>query len=449
MKTACATLTVCASVIACGSSDGGGSVRDAGVSQDAATGDGGPSDVWTPTFTDEVVEGLSSTAVVGDFAEMVLSPSGAPAIAYGYVPAASDVPEIHFAQRSSADGTWTTERVVIPAANEPQTNGTIRGLGLGYVDGSAHVVYLGGDDDDRGVIADLTDLMLSTRSAGGTWTERTLVDTSGEAPGDCPGTQDTCNFGNVVGSSAAIAVDAAGSAFAVSYRDTHGGFALEDLRLSDVEVYSEGGPFRNSNVDPVSSGGNAGNIMFTASNKILTVYNREVSLTSDAQPIGVWAALYDAGAWTKVKVWDHTSGSKLRLAQAPNGLIYMAIYDQTDNDLVLASSDDDGMTWATETVESVGYTGLHPSVAIDLEGDPVVAYTYCGPASGGCSSLGAKSEVRVARKKGGTWLTRLVHDGQGFGGVGYFTSVQVLADGKLVFAFQDARNSDLVFVREE
>ncbi|MBK8009895.1 MAG: exo-alpha-sialidase [Deltaproteobacteria bacterium] len=442
-------MVVSASVVGCGSNDesnGGG--RDAGILD--AAGDGGPTDAWTwtPSFTDEVVEGLSSEAVVGDFAEMVLSPSGEPSIAYGYVPAASDVPEIHFAQRSSASGTWTTERVVIPAANEPQTNGTIRGLGLGYVDGLPHVVYIGGDDDDRGVISDLTDLMLSTRSAGGTWSERTLVDTSGEAPGVCPGTQDTCNFGNVVGSNAAIAVDAAGSAFAVSYRDTHGGFALEDLRLSDVEVYSEGGPFQNSNVDPVSSGGDAGNILFTASNKILVVYNREVALTSDPV-IGVWAALYDAGTWTKVKVWDQPSGSKLRLAQAPDGLIYMAIYDQTRSDLVLASSDDDGMTWTTETIESIGYTGLHPSVAIDLEGDPVIAYTYCGPAGGGCSTLGAKSEVRVTRKKGGSWITRRVHDGQGFGGVGYFTSVQVLADGKLVFAFQDSRNSDLVFVREE
>ena len=303
-----------------------------------------------------------------------------------------------------------------------------------------------GDDDGRDNVEEPTDLMLGVRS-GGAWAFRTLVDVSTEASdGDCSA---YCNQGFVVGSHAALAADPDGSGFAVVYRDTHLGFARDDLLQSDVEVYAEGGPVTNTVVDAERAGGANANIGYTASGDLFVAYNVE-SAPGGEDITGVWAAVRSGGQWRRARVLDAVTTHKIGLAAAQDGTLYLAIYDASDEDLVFATSTDDGETWTTERLEEAGSTGLFPSLSLDASGRPVVSYTYCGPATDSAcpATLGARAEVRLARREADGWHTYDVDDGQGFGRVGLFTSIAVAPDGKLGVAFVDDGNGDLLFARE-
>lgn len=429
-------------LLACGSSNPGtsdGGAADGGT----MTQDMGESS-QDPVFACEVVDGLGSNSIVGDNTAIALTDDGRPALAYGVVPSGSSDREIHYAEQD-ANGDWSTELIVRPGANAPG-GGELTGLGLAFVQGVPHVVYQGGDDDGVATTPFPTDLMLSEKR-GGTWTERTLVDTSAEAPATCDEIQNYCNTGGVVGTHASIKANQGG--FAVVYRDTHFGFAKDDFGRSDVEVYAEGGPFTNSNVDPVRSGGAFGDLAFTAGGMVVA-YNLEKPIAGEERT-GVWAAFYDGAAWQLRRVSESQTTSKVSIGEAPDGTIYLAMYHANNADLVVASSSDGGDTWTTETPDSRGKTGLHPSLSFDAQGRPVVAYAYCGPQSEqGCpGQLGQRSEVRLARKEAGGWATYTVDDGQGNGFVGLFNRIVTLPDGKLGVAFQDSRNNDLLFAREQ
>lgn len=441
MKARLAALLLAAGALACsgedGPSDGGGPGVDGGV---VDTGAGGPNG---PEFSVEVVEGLGSSALVGDFAQAAVGPEGRFVVAYGFAPAGGGEREIHYGVEG-ADGLWTSELVTRPG--EAIAGGDdLKGLGLALVGGTPHVVFLGGDDDGRPTVEEPTDLVLATRGGAGSWTLRTLVDVSTEATGDC---SEYCNEGFVVGSHAAISADDAGG-FAVVYRDTHIGFARDDLALADVELYSEGGAFpRNSVVDAERGGGEHANVRHTPGGGLFVAYSMAGNGGEDT---GVWAAVYDAtDGWRLRRVWERRTTSRVGLAATADGALHVALYDSGDADLVVATSTDDGDTWSTERVDSAGKTGLFPSLAVDASGRLVVSYAYCGPASDrDCpTTLGPDAEVRLARKEASGWQTYSVDDGQGFGRVGLFTSIAVDAAGKLGVAFVDDQNGDLLFARE-
>lgn len=422
---------------------GGETPADSGSPDGGEIGTDGGTNPQAPEFERDVVEGLGTEAVIGDFAQAAVAPDGRFTVAYGYIPPGGGEREIHYAVRGD-DGTWATELVTVPGAAIPGGD-DLKGLGLTYVGGAAHVVFLGGDDDGRATLEEPTDLLLGVRN-NGAWSFRTLVDISTEATGDC---SEYCNEGFVVGSYAAIAANPDGAGFAVVYRDTHLGFATDDLNQSDVEVYAEGGPVANVVVDPERSGGPHGNITYTPQGGLLVAYNLEFQ-PGNEDITGVWAAVYTGGAWRLRRILPTLTSAKVGVASAADGTLYVAFYDVADSDLILATSVDDGDTWTTERVDSSGKTGLHPSLALDAEGRPVLAYTYCGPASDrNCpNSLGPQSKVRLARREASGWKLYDVDDGQGFGRVGFFNSIVVGPDGKLGVAFADDANGDLLFARE-
>ncbi len=412
---------------------------DAGPSADTGVAPQGPS------FTIDVVEGLGSSAVVGDFAQAANSPSGGYVVAYGFTPAGGGEREIHFASHDG-DGAWSPELVTRPGEAIPGGD-DLKGLGLAYVGGEPHVVFLGGDDDGRATIEEPTDLVMATKS-GGQWTLRTLVDVSTEATGDC---SEYCNEGYVVGSYAAIAANPSGAGFAVVYRDTHLGFAVDDLNQADVEVYVEGGPVpTNTMVDPERGGGTHGTIAYTPQGGLMAAYTVEFSPGTE-DIAGVWAAVYAQGAWRLRRVHNRVTSAKIGAATTPDGTLYLAFFDTAEADLMVATSTDEGESWQTERVDSRGKTGIHPSLAIDAEGRPIISYGYCGPASDrGCpSTLSAESEVRLARLEAGGWALYPVDDGQGFGRVGFSTSITVDDSGKIGIAYVDDGNGDLLFAREQ
>ncbi len=397
--------------------------------------------------TTEVIEGLNSGAIVGDNAVMVLGGNGQPTVAYGFVPAGTSDRELHYAERLS-DGTWSTQTITSGSGFDG-SNVDFTGLGLAHVRGGPHVVYLGGDGDGVATTPFPTDLVLATRS-GGTWSERIIADTSADAGGTCrEGTQNTCNVGNVVGSHASIKANASGNGFAVAYRDTHFSYGLEDRRRADVEVYAEGGALMRSLVDPERSGGHLGDITYLQDGTLLLAYNLEVPPNEDET--GVWVSYQNGANWEPVKVWPSQAASKIHLATAPGGDVYMVFNDVDNVDLIVLKSTDGGQSWSTEHTETAGKTGLHPNITLDQDGLPVVVYTYCGPQTEfNCpGQLSDISEVRMVRLKNNLWEKHTVDKG----GVGSFNSVAVLSDGKLVFSYQrepTRANSglDLIYARE-
>lgn len=431
------------SLAACSSDDPG---SDAGAGADAGPGvDAQVNNTPRIAFDVAVVEGLGSSAIVGDFAQAVVGPSGRFSVAYGYVPPGGGEREIHYAELG-ADGAWSSELVIVPGEAIPGGD-DLKGIGFDVVDGVPHVAFLGGDDDGRPTVEEPTDLVLATRGANGSWTTRTLVDVSTEATGDC---SEYCNEGFVVGSQAALRATPDGSGFAVVYRDTHLGFARDDLGLADVEVYAEGGSLpRNAVVDPERGGGEHSNLAFTPGGDLVVAYN-VASESAGNDVTGVWAAVYTGGEWRLRQVWDRQTSARVGVA-ASDEQMFVAFYDTGDSDLVVARSTDGGDTWTTERVDSAGKTGLFPSLALDPQGRPVVSYTYCGPSSDrDCpSTLGPEAKVRLAREFSDGWIFDDVDDGQGFGRVGLFTSVAVDADGKIGVAFVDDANGDLLFAEQE
>ena len=210
---------------------------------------------------------------------------------------------------------------------------------------------------------------------------------------------------------------------------------------------SDTGP---SLVDSERSGGSFGDIAFKPDGSVVVgyyLYRPDPAVDR----VGIWVAYGSPGSYETRRVSTSGTSSKVSIAVASDGTIYLAFFALDARDLVLATSTDGGDTWTTEAVDASGQTGLHPSLALDPQDEPVIAYTYCGATSDrDCpGTLGEDAEVRLARREGGEWKRFRIADGQGFGGVGLFNSLVVGADGKAAVAFQDSTNSDLVFVEED
>lgn len=411
-------------------------------------GAGGPdATVALPRFqvrSVEVVDGLGSDALLGDPLELMITPAGVPAVAYGAVPVGSTRREIRYAERRAEDD-WTVETAVIPGAAAP-AQGDLLALGSATFDGAVHLVYLGGDDDENVLTPFPTDLVMASRGGNGQWTERVLADTSGDAPGNCPDSQDYCNFGNVVGSHAALAAGPSG-AWAAVYRDTHASFADDDLRRSDVEVVVNSTPRL---VDPERGGGPWARIAFLPDGRVAVAYVIETAAAGRDER-GIWVAIENGGSFQPVQVTREVTIHRLGFAVSSEGQAWLTWFDAANGDLEAASSSAPFDTWSVETVDARGSVGLHPDLALSATGTPYIVYGYCGVASDrSCpGNPGADAEVRLARRQGGAWTTETVDNGEGRGGVGFYNRLHALPSGGWAIAYQDLRNNDVVVVIAE
>ena len=417
---------------ACSSDDGPGTT--APFADASVTVDGG-GQATELVFETCVIDGLNTESIVGDNAVVALDSTGRPHVAYGIVPSGTSDRLIRLATKTGACPAWSTEDVVDPGANN--SGGDLVGLGFTFVNDVPHIVYIGGDNDGD-QFDTVSDLMLSTRT-GGQWSEQTLADTSDQAVGVCPFVQDYCNRGGVVGTHPAIA--AQGQSYVVAYRDNHFGFGADDIRRADVEAVASGLGFDRSVVDPGRSGGAYTDVALTTDGRPVVAYNLEAPEPPEDR-VGVWAAVWRNGDWVLRKLSDAQTTSRTSVAAGANAL-YVAFFDSIGDDMVLATSTDDGDTWTTETIEVGGKVGLHPSLALDAQGRPVVAYTFCGDsAERRCPTrLIGQSEVRLARRRGDGWTISRVDDG--LVPAGFFNSLAIGPDGTIYVAYQDA-NNDLV-----
>lgn len=421
---------------ACGGDDSSApqaQARDAGP-----VADGGVR--LTLSTSDELVDGNNSEAILGDPMDIVVLPDGTPALVYGAVPVGQTSRVLRYAERAGPDD-WVTEEALVPGTNQLG----LEAVSAGYWEGAVHIAFRGGDDDNQDTTPYPTDLMLATRTGPQSWTQRVLVDTSGEAAGDCPDLQNYCNFGNVVGSYASVAVGGRGR-WAVSYQDTHRGLGFEDRQRADVEVYVSDDRARL--VDAERGGGAWGRVAFLPDGRLALAYVVD-SEFSGRNNRGTWVAIDDGrGGFRREKVSDQVTTHRLGFAAGPMDNLWLAWYEPSNQDLVVGSSGAPFTQWTVETVDSSGYAGLHPSLVLTPGGAPYIAYGYCGPLSDrGCpGNPGSRAEVRLARRPVGSteWLIDTIADGEGRGGIGFFNRLAFLGEGQLAVAYQDSRNSDVL-----
>lgn len=429
-------VTLTAASVACGDESLPPSMtRDGGVAADA--GSAPPTLALSP----ELVAGLDTDAVLGSPLDLVVLPDGRPAVLYAAVPAGEIRRRFRLAVRTGADQ-WEANEAFEPAASLT-SQGNLLAVSAAVWEGSLHAAYLGGDDDGNAITPYATDLMLATRS-GSSWAERVLVDTSGESMGDCPDLQDYCNFGNVVGSHAALATDGNG-AWAVAYRDTHGGLGADDEGRSDLEIYSSAGGARLA--DGERGGGLWSNLAFLPDGKLVGVHVRE-SVIAGQQNRGIQVVRETSSGFESTPLVDSATSQRIALGVAPDGQIWIAWSDPSANDLMVATATRAAGPFQVSAVDSAGVVGLHPDLAIAPDGAPWIVYGYCGPTgSSSCpGDPGARAEVRLARLEGASWDIQTISDGEGRGAVGFFNRIEFLPDGRAMVVTQDLENSDILGV---
>ena len=121
-----------------------------------------------------------------------------------------------------------------------------------------------------------------------------------------------------------------------------------------------------------------------------------------------------AGVWTAQAIYSGQMGGnagqgELGFAISPSGLYAAAYYDAQSN-LLMYTDSMDGTKWSPATsIDTLGYTGLYPSLAFDENNDPAVAYYRCngiGPMSPSCNA--ATDGLYLARRVAGLWSPSVV-----------------------------------------
>jgi hypothetical protein len=239
--------------------------------------------------------------------------------------------------------------------------------------------------------------------------------------GNC--VEGVCSTGDVTGWWPSIGIDPSGNAM-VAYRDVHFGFAADDFARSDVEfAEGSGGSYQVLTIDVSRGGGDYNRVAFTPAG-LPAVLQWNTNNTGNPSPgvyinrqtkPGAFSAQAAAGVWTAQAIYSGQMGmnagqGELGFAISPIGLYAVAYYDAQSNLLTYTDSMD-GTKWSTPTsnIDTIGYTGLYPSLAFDENNDPAIAYYRCngiGPMSNSCNA--ATDGLYLARRVGGLWSRSVV-----------------------------------------
>lgn len=322
---------------------------------------------------------------------------------------------------------YLTARLGLDAVWQPGT-----GLRLAFAGGQAGLFTCGSGD-----------LVLATRSPGGTWSLSAPVTESAACCSDalCDG-EPACRSGQDVGAWASVA-RAPDNTLAVAYMDYHNRGTQDGADFPDLELWhaSEG----VSGIMPYSGKGLYSDLVYVDTD----AYSGPVVAYADVNGVGVHVARYtqtDAPptGWEERELLRGWSvGERLRLAVAPDGTLGLAFYARTDGttatgDLMYCESSDGGVSWSLPCARidlGVLNAGQHPDLVFDAESRPVLSYYVCGT---GSNCTANADGVRLAwRTKAGQWLTSDVHfDGSRFSG----TYTQLALDREsnaITVVFQD------------
>jgi len=281
-----------------------------------------------------------------------------------------------------ADGSVTT-RVVddfVPNVREDSVDLAVSG------DDRILVAYLGGEVTRT--FCGGSDLMLAVENGAG-FDIQTVADTSdtgvvcrGTAGGD-----PYCNRGEVVGLYPSISVN--GDDVAISYLDTHFGFADDDITQTDLELaHGTLAGFTVTSINMESGGGYYGDCSVTVDGRVIIGHNvtgNNQFLAEDGSSFvvedGIYVEVVDAATGAvleeEVLMPGVATASRVATAAFPGQGLFVLVHNRGNESLSLFNSIDNGTTWIPSAVESLGRTGRDPNLIFTDDGRLVLVYAHC------------------------------------------------------------------------
>ncbi|MFO0727995.1 MAG: hypothetical protein U1E65_29715 [Myxococcota bacterium] len=332
---------------------------------------------------------------------------------------------VRYAESTNGGTSFTTETV------GELDSLAITGAGLSFDASSNPIVSYNG-----GMQAPLrcggTDVITMTKM-GATWTMTGNLDDSMGTPvfpDDCAAAQGLCDFGMAIGEW--ITTTMVNGQLAILYRDMHGGFAQDDLRKADTELFYNGA---HTTLDGTGGGGNYSAITSDGQNHI-----HAVSMSDGLRP-GIWAFRYDGAMWTRKKIFDFQNGAQsvgYRLGLSTYmDRVSVAFHSSHEQKLRFIDSADNGVTWAApEVVDQNGNTGRTPSLNFSPSGEPSIAYHMCGPYDPNRNDCPQDMDaLRFAVKHNNVWCSQDVEANRG-GEDGAYLAFAYDANGAPYIAYQ-------------
>lgn len=325
----------------------------------------------------------------------------APAIAYS----------LKVARKAPADASWTVESVAVPGPSGQSFIAGRYGLDAG-LDGAGRLIIATPGGDSGQFTCASSDLVVATRSTGGSWSFQTPVTGSGACcqvcaePACCE--DPACTQGTDAGYYPALAFDQSGNP-AVAYVDAHFVTDEDGQNFLGFELWESAGV---SGIRPWSGWG--------AYSTMRWVNGAPVVAFSSFNGGGL-SVLRRTGTVGDGTDWNGTDlkpgwriGERIQLEVAPSGKLGLAFFASqngsgtTVDDLYYCESTDGGATWSqcAAVDNRTLRLGAFPSLSFDSQSRPAISYYFCG-ATAACESDG----LRYAwRDDGGTWWTFDVHN---------------------------------------
>jgi hypothetical protein len=258
----------------------------------------------------------------------------------------------------------------------------------------------------------------------------------------CASEQNVCTQGDTTGFWPAIGFDPSNDGL-VAFRDIHFGFAMDDFQNSNTDLAIEsGGNWQVLGIDAGRGAGEYNRIAFDPSGlaAVLT-YNSGrmpgVYIERQTKP-GGFSTQEASGTWVSQQIF---SGNILSQGQLGFGInskgLYAVAYNDASSSLLMYTESMDGTTWSSPApVDTVGFTGLYPSLAFDGDGNPAIAYYRCnsvGPMQTTCDP--GSDGLLLARRSGTSWNISVVSANSSIQD-GLYPAL-AFVQGKATIAFQE------------
>lgn len=315
--------------------------------------------------------------------------------------------------------------------------------------GQPAVTYLGGVRDatsaEDSTFWYQSDLAVAYRNANGTWTERIVVRTSGQAVSG----NALSDGGWLVGLNPSMVFS--GNQALVAYRDGHrGNFGRQDWEKSDVELAVGGPTAWQHRVVAMGGdgqqgyGGHLSLIMAGAQPAVVHDTAPEAALAPGSDVV-FQRRNADGVTWTTPVKVQQVGNTQLGASMAYDATVGfgIAVLSRTDNRLTYIDCDESTGTkctvpgdWSTpDPVYNAGTGGWYPSLAFDpVTHEPSIAYYICALESGRNDSScnrGDDKLVIATRVAGVRWNEELVDAGGGWS-----PKLAYLSNGKRIVLYR-------------